>query len=46
MFEGNAPDVNRIPPDDLLGVTVVLLTCSYKGNEFIRIGYYVNVDYK
>ena len=28
-----------------IGVTVVLLTCSYKGKEFIRIGYYVNVDY-
>ena len=24
---------------------VVLLTCSYKGKEFIRIGYYVHVDY-
>jgi histone chaperone ASF1 len=23
----------------------VLLTCSYKGKEFIRIGYYVHVDY-
>lgn len=30
---------------DLVGVTVVLLTCSYKEKEFIRVGYYVNVDY-
>lgn len=45
VFEGNAPDAGKIPADDLIGVTVVLLTCSYKGAEFIRIGYYVNVDY-
>lgn len=45
IFEGNAPNPSKIPADDLIGVTVVLLTCSYKGKEFIRIGYYVNVDY-
>lgn len=28
-----------------MGVTVVLLTCSYKSNEFVRIGYYVNNEY-
>ena len=28
-----------------MGVTVVLLTCSYKDQEFIRIGYYVNNEY-
>ncbi|KAG1673079.1 hypothetical protein FOA52_013148 [Chlamydomonas sp. UWO 241] len=44
-FEGDAPDASKIPADDLIGVTVVLLTCYYKGAEFIRIGYYVNVDY-
>lgn len=26
-------------------MTVILLTCSYKGAEFIRVGYYVNTDY-
>ena len=45
IFEGNAPDPSKIPTEDIIGVTVVLLTCSYKGKEFIRIGYYVNVDY-
>ena len=29
----------------MLGVTVVLLTCSYRDNEFVRIGYYVNNEY-
>ena len=28
-----------------MGVTVVLLTCAYKGNEFARVGYYVNNEY-
>ena len=29
-----------------MGVTAVLLTCSYKDNqEFLRVGYYVNVEY-
>lgn len=26
----------------MLDLTVMLLTCSYKDNEFIRVGYYVN----
>lgn len=36
------PDPAKIPTADLLGVTVVLITCSYKSREFIRVGYYVN----
>lgn len=28
-----------------MGVTVVLITCTYRGQEFIRIGYYVNNEY-
>lgn len=45
VFEANPPDHSRIPADDIVGVTVILLTCSYRGNEFIRIGYYVNNEY-
>ena len=26
-------------------MTVVLITCSYRGQEFVRIGYYVNNDF-
>jgi len=44
-FEAPAPDPSRIPESDLLDVTVVLLTCSYKEQEFIRIGYYVHNEY-
>jgi len=45
VFQADAPRPELIPATDLTGVTVILLTCSYKGNEFIRVGYYVNVDY-
>jgi histone chaperone ASF1 len=42
ILQTNAPDASRIPDRDLMGVTVVLITCSYKEQEFIRVGYYVN----
>lgn len=45
IFEAAAPDVNRIPASEMLGVTVILLTCSYDGREFVRVGYYVNNEY-
>lgn len=35
----------KIREEDIIGVTVLLLTCSYVGQEFIRVGYYVNNDY-
>ena len=37
--------MSRVPANDLIGVTVVLLTCSYMGREFVRVGYYVNNEY-
>ena len=46
VFEADAPDTKRIPDADVLGVTVVLLTCAYDGREFIRVGYYVNNEYE
>eukprot|EP01091_Cochliopodium_minus_P010303 TRINITY_DN2694_c0_g1_i1.p1 TRINITY_DN2694_c0_g1~~TRINITY_DN2694_c0_g1_i1.p1 ORF type:complete len:153 (+),score=26.78 TRINITY_DN2694_c0_g1_i1:244-702(+) len=45
VFQANAPDSKKIPSKDLLGVTVVMLICSYKKQEFIRVGYYVNNEY-
>ena len=45
VFQADPPDPTRIPPQDLLGVTVVLLSCFYKDREFIRVGYYVNNEY-
>ena len=45
-WQGNAPDPTKLPAEDIVGVTAVLLTCSYKDSqEFLRVGYYVNVEY-
>lgn len=45
MFQADPPDTSRIPEQDALGVTIVLLTCSYRGQEFVRVGYFINNDY-
>ncbi|KAI8719136.1 Histone chaperone [Fusarium sp. LHS14.1] len=45
IFEADAPNTTRIPETDILGVTVILLTCAYDGREFVRVGYYVNNEY-
>lgn len=45
VFEADAPRTERIPGTDILGVTVILLSCSYDDREFVRVGYYVNNEY-
>jgi histone chaperone ASF1 len=45
VFQADPPDTSKIPVGDAVGVTVVLLTCSYKDKEFVRVGYYVNNEY-
>lgn len=45
FLQAGPPDIAKIPYKDAVGVTVVLLTCSYKTKEFIRVGYYVNNEY-
>ncbi|KAL9188968.1 hypothetical protein ACHAXT_011458 [Thalassiosira profunda] len=45
ILQADAPDTSQIPESDILGVTVVLVTCSYREKEFVRIGYYVNNEY-
>ena len=42
VLQADAPDPVSIAKEDVLGVTVVLVTCSYKNQEFARVGYYVN----
>ena len=44
--QADAPDHSKIPGKDLLGATVVLISCSYHGQEFIRVGYFVHNDYE
>ncbi|KAG0271834.1 Histone chaperone asf1 [Linnemannia exigua] len=45
VFQADAPKPELIPHNDIVGVTVILITCSYQDKEFVRIGYYVNNDY-
>ncbi|KAG5939004.1 Histone chaperone asf1 [Claviceps monticola] len=45
LFEADSPNISRIPDGDIIGVTVILLTCAYDGREFVRVGYYVNNEY-
>lgn len=45
VFEADPPNTSRIPDAEILGVTVILLTCAYDGREFVRVGYYVNNEY-
>jgi len=45
VLQAPAPDPATIANADLIGVTVVLVTCSYNEQEFTRIGYYVNNEY-
>lgn len=45
VFEADPPDTKRIPDAEIIGVTVILLTCAYDNREFVRVGYYVNNEY-
>ncbi|KAL1920623.1 uncharacterized protein VTP21DRAFT_1000 [Calcarisporiella thermophila] len=45
LFTADPPNIKLLPKDDILGVTVILVTCSYKDQEFVRVGYYVNNEY-
>lgn len=45
VFQSDPPNPDLIPDEDKVGVTVALVTCSYRGREFVRVGYYVNNDY-
>ena len=45
VLQAVAPNHQAIAQEDLIGVTVVLVTCSFIDQEFIRIGYYVNNEY-
>ncbi|TIC20402.1 anti-silence-domain-containing protein [Wallemia mellicola] len=44
-FEADPPSVDKIPKEEILGVTVLLLTASYRDQEFVRVGYYVHNEY-
>ncbi|KAG8928323.1 Histone chaperone asf1 [Tulasnella sp. 419] len=44
-FESPAPELTKIPKEDVLGVAAIILTASYNDQEFVRVGYYQNTEY-
>ena len=44
-FTGEAPDISKIPESEVLGVTAIILCCSYNNQDFFRCGYYLNNIY-
>ena len=46
VFEGSPPDTSKIQESEIVGVTGILVTCSYNNQEFFRVGYYVNNYYE
>ena len=44
-FTGDAPNISKIPENDVIGVAAILLCCTYNGQEFFRCGYYLNISY-
>ncbi|KAJ1458330.1 histone chaperone [Pelagophyceae sp. CCMP2097] len=45
VLQSDAPDPGKIPDGDVLGVTVVSITCAYKDQPFVNVGYYVANEY-
>ncbi|ORX36886.1 ASF1 like histone chaperone-domain-containing protein [Kockovaella imperatae] len=48
-FLAPAPAHHLLPsvePEEILGVTVIIITASYRDKEFVRVGYYVNTYYE
>ncbi|CAI5469998.1 unnamed protein product [Closterium sp. Yama58-4] len=45
ILEADPPEVSKIAEGEILGVTVLLLTCAYREQKFIQVGYYVNNEY-
>ncbi|CAD6566919.1 MAG: Histone chaperone asf1 [Tremellales sp. Tagirdzhanova-0007] len=48
-FTASAPAHHLLPstePDEILGVTVIIITASYRDKEFVRVGYYLNTYYE
>jgi histone chaperone ASF1 len=45
LFTADPPSADLIPSNELVSVTVILLSCAYADREFVRVGYYVNNEY-
>ncbi|EPY24302.1 histone chaperone ASF1 [Strigomonas culicis] len=45
VLECDAPQVGLVPPSDVLGVTILIISFQFKQQEFLRVGYYAQVAY-
>ncbi|CAB3411231.1 unnamed protein product [Caenorhabditis bovis] len=45
-FDADCPDVKKIPTEDIVGVSVLLLRCKYNDQEFINLGWFVSNEYE
>ncbi|KFD51769.1 hypothetical protein M514_07296 [Trichuris suis] len=46
VLEVPAPDPELIPPLDAVGVTIIILESFYRGNRFLKLGYFLCNDYE
>ncbi|CAC9484002.1 histone chaperone ASF1A [Leishmania donovani] len=44
-LECDAPQMELVPVEDVVGVTILLISFQYRGQEFLRVGYYTQVAY-
>ena len=44
-FDAEPPDPRLIRKEDVLGISALIFTGSYKDQEFVRVGYYQNTEY-
>jgi histone chaperone ASF1 len=44
-FDASPPDPTLIRKEDVLGVSALIFTGSYKEQEFVRVGYYQNTEF-
>lgn len=44
-LECDAPQLELVPPEEAVGVTLLILSFQYKSQEFLRVGYYTQVAY-
>ena len=42
VFVAPPPNAGKIPSNDIIGVTILMLYASYRGADFLKVGYYVN----
>ena len=44
-FIGDPPNIEKIPKKDIIGLSAILLCCSYNEEEFFRCGFYINTSF-